>query len=139
LRTGNLSGDPGQGYFADGLTDELTTDLGRIGSLRVVSRRSTMRYAGRRVPVKQIARELGVDALVEGSIVRSGNRVRVTAQLIEGRSDTHLWAQHYERDLGEILELQDSVALDIASHVNASLSAEARGAMGSRHKVKLAA
>jgi TolB-like protein/DNA-binding winged helix-turn-helix (wHTH) protein len=135
----NLSGDPGQGYFADGLTDELTTNLARIGSLRVIARTSTKRYASRLMPVHQIARELGVDAVVEGSIVRSGNRVRVNAQLIDGRNDTHLWAQHYERDLGDILELQDSVALDIASQVNASLSPEARGAMGSHHKVKPAA
>ncbi len=132
----NLSGDPGQNYFAEGLTDELITDLARIGSLRVISRTSTTRYAGRGLAMSQIARELGVDAVVEGSMVRSGNRIRVTAQLIDTRTDSHLWAQHYERDLGEILELQDSVALDIATQVNASLTAETRNALGSRHKVR---
>ncbi|MBZ5625243.1 MAG: winged helix-turn-helix domain-containing protein [Acidobacteriia bacterium] len=82
----NLSGDPGQGYFADGLTDELTTNLARIGSLRVISRTSTLRYTDHRKSMGQIARELSVDAVIEGSVVRSGNRVRVTAQLIDGRA-----------------------------------------------------
>jgi TolB-like protein/DNA-binding winged helix-turn-helix (wHTH) protein/Tfp pilus assembly protein PilF len=132
----NLSGDPSQNYFADGITDELTTDLARIGSLRVISRTSTMRYAGHSKTMAQVAKELNVDAVIEGSVVRSGNRVRITAQLIDARRDTHLWAQSYERDLGEILELQGSVALNIAEQVKASLSTEERVAFQSHRSIK---
>jgi TolB-like protein/DNA-binding winged helix-turn-helix (wHTH) protein/Flp pilus assembly protein TadD len=131
----NLSADPAQNYFAEGITDELTTNLAKIGSLRVISRTSTMQYAGNHKPMRQIAEELHVDAVLEGSVVRSGNKIRVTAQLIDGRRDSHLWAQSYERDLGDVLELQNSIALDIASHVNAVLSPQERGALTSHHSV----
>ena len=131
----NLSGDPGQDYFADGITDELTTDLAKIGSLRVISRTSTLQYAEHRKSAPQIARELNVDSVLEGSVVRTGNKVRVTAQLIDARRDAHLWAQSYERDLGEILDLQDTVARDIASQVKAKLSPETRGAFSSHRPV----
>jgi TolB-like protein/DNA-binding winged helix-turn-helix (wHTH) protein/cytochrome c-type biogenesis protein CcmH/NrfG len=132
----NLSGDPSQNYFADGITDELTTDLARIGSLRVISRTSTMRYADHPKPMSQIVKDLNVDAVIEGSVVRAGNRVRITAQLIDARHDAHLWAQSYERDLGEILELQASVALDIAGQVRANLSIEERGVFQSHRAIK---
>jgi TolB-like protein/DNA-binding winged helix-turn-helix (wHTH) protein/Tfp pilus assembly protein PilF len=131
----NLSGDPAQKYFADGFTEELTTNLAKIGSLRVVSRTSTMQYVEPRTLISRIARELNVDAVVEGSVLRSGNRVRITAQLIDARTDAHLWAQSYERDLGEILELQDSVTGDIATQVKASLSPEASAAFASHPRV----
>lgn len=131
----NLSGDPGQDYFADGITDELTTDLAKIDSLRVISRSSTLQYAEHRKAAPQIARELNVDSVLEGSVVRVGNKVRVTAQLIDARRDAHLWAQSYERDLGEILDLQDTVARDIASQVRARLSPETRGAFSSHRPV----
>jgi TolB-like protein/predicted Zn-dependent protease len=131
----NLSGDPSQNYFAEGLTDELTTNLARIGSLRVISRTSTLQYGENRKPMLQIGRELNVDAVIEGSVVRSGNRVRVTAQLIDARRDVHLWAQSYERELGGILELQDFVARDIATQVKASLSPEASAAFASHPMV----
>ncbi len=111
----NLSGDPGQEYFADGMTDELTTELAHISNLRVVSRTSVMAYKGSRSPLPEIARQLNVDAIVEGSIVRSGNRIRITAQLIDARTDRHLWAQSFEGPASDILSLQDSVAQQIAT------------------------
>ena len=98
----NLSGDPSQDYFSDGMTDALITGLANIGSLRVVSRTSTMHYKGSRQPLPEIARELKVDAIVEGSVIRSGTRVRVNAQLVQAPSDRHLWAKVYDRDAREI-------------------------------------
>lgn len=111
----NLSGDPGQEYFADGMTDELITELARIPSLRVVSRTSVMAYKGSRRPLPDIARQLNVDAIVEGSIVRSGNRIRIIAQLIDARTDRHLWAQSFEGPASDVLSLQDSVSRQIAT------------------------
>ncbi len=115
LPLNNLSGDSSQDYFADGMTDELITELAHIPNLRVVSRTSVMLDKNAKKPLPEIARELGVDAIVEGSTVRSGNRVRITAQLIDGRSDRHLWAQSFEGSATDILALQDSVAQQIAS------------------------
>jgi TolB-like protein/DNA-binding winged helix-turn-helix (wHTH) protein/cytochrome c-type biogenesis protein CcmH/NrfG len=111
----NLSGDPTQDYFADGMTDELITELAHVPDLRVVSRTSVMLDKNAKKPLPEIARELGVDAIVEGSTVRSGDRVRITAQLIDARSDRHLWAQSFEGAAGDVLTLQDSVAQQIAS------------------------
>jgi TolB-like protein/Tfp pilus assembly protein PilF len=122
----NLSGNGGDDYFAEGLSDELTTTLARISSLRVISSASTRRYRGAAIPLTQIAHELGVDAIVEGSVTRIGSRVRITAQLLDGRMDGHLWAQSYERDLDEIVDVQDAVARDIAQQVSATLRPEAR-------------
>ncbi len=118
----NMSGDPKQDYFADGLTDELTTDLAKIGSLKVISRTSAMHYRGTRTPLPQIGRELGVDAVVEGSVARSGNKVRITAQLIDAGNDRHLWAENYDRDLDDVLVVQNLVALEIAREVRIRLS-----------------
>lgn len=115
LPLANLSGDPNQEYFADGMTDELITELAHIPNLRVVSRTSVMLDKNAKKPLPEIARELGVDAIVEGSTVRSGNRVRITAQLIDARSDRHLWAQSFEGPATDILEMQDSVARQIAA------------------------
>src|SRR5436309_2002419 len=95
----NLSADASQDYFADGMTDELITDLGQINSLRVISRTSVMAYKGARKPLAQIARELNVDAVVEGTVLRSGDQVRITAQLIEASADKHLWYTEYGSDL----------------------------------------
>jgi TolB-like protein/DNA-binding winged helix-turn-helix (wHTH) protein len=122
LPLANLSGDPAQEYFADGMTDELTTDLAKIGALRVISRTSAMHYRGTRQPLQQIAQELKVDAVIEGSVARSGNHVRITAQLIDARNDHHLWADSYERDLSDILDVQNSVALEIARQVRVTLT-----------------
>jgi eukaryotic-like serine/threonine-protein kinase len=113
----NLSRDPEQDYFADGMTEELITDLSKVSALRVISRTSIMQYKGVHKSLPQIARELNVDAVVEGSVLRSGNRVRITAQLIHAASDQHLWADSYDRDLSDVLKLQTEVAQAIAHEV----------------------
>jgi TolB-like protein len=118
----NLSGDPKQEYFADGLTDELITELGQISALRIISRTSVMTYKGTKKRLPQIARELGVDAVVEGSVLREGNQVRITAQLIDARSDQHLWGQTYVRDVTSVLALQGEVAQTIADQVSIKLT-----------------
>jgi TolB-like protein/DNA-binding winged helix-turn-helix (wHTH) protein/Tfp pilus assembly protein PilF len=115
----NLSRDPDQEYFADGMTDELITNLAQIPSLRVLSRSATMPYKRARKSVREIAHDLNVDAVVEGSVLRSGSEVRITAQLIQGATDHHLWAQSYERDAREVLTLQREVADAIAQQVRA--------------------
>jgi TolB-like protein/DNA-binding winged helix-turn-helix (wHTH) protein len=130
----DLSPGKREDYFADGLTDELITELARIPGLRVVSRTSVMQDKGARTSLTQIARELNVDAIVEGSVVRSGDRVRITAQLIDARSDKHLWAQSYEGPLGDILSLQDDVAREISLHTRSVLTPAARaGLTNARH------
>jgi TolB-like protein/DNA-binding winged helix-turn-helix (wHTH) protein len=118
----NLSGDAAQEYFADGMTDNLITDLAKIGALRVTSRTSVMRYKGTKKALPEIARELNVDAIIEGSVIRSGQRVRVTAQLLRALTDQHLWAETYDRDIGDILRLQAEVADAIAQQVRAQLT-----------------
>jgi TolB-like protein/DNA-binding winged helix-turn-helix (wHTH) protein len=110
LPLANLSGDASQEYFADGMTDELITALAKNRSLRVVSRTSAMQYKGVRQPLPNIARELGVDGILEGSVQRSGNRVHMTAQLIYAATDTHIWAESYDRDLSGALSLPDELA-----------------------------
>ena len=125
----SLSGDAAQDYFADGMTDELITDLGKISALRVISRTSVMPYKRVRKPLTTIARELGVDAVVEGTVLRSGDRVRITAQLIEASSDKHLWAQSYEGDLRDTLTLQNQVARAIAEQIRISLNPREEGAL----------
>src|SRR5246127_4754478 len=106
----SLSNDASQDYFADGMTDELISDLGQISALRVISRTSVMAYKHTRKPLPQIARELNVDAVVEGTVLRSGDQVRITAQLIEASDDKHLWSQSYEGELRDTLALQNRVA-----------------------------
>jgi TolB-like protein/DNA-binding winged helix-turn-helix (wHTH) protein/Flp pilus assembly protein TadD len=118
----NLSGDAAQEYFADGMTDDLITDLAKVGALRVTSRTSVMRYKGTKKALPEIARELNVDAIVTGSVIRSGQRVRVTAQLLQAPTDQHLWAETYDRDVGDILRLQGEVADAIAQQVRAQLT-----------------
>ena len=118
----NLTGDSGQEYFVDGVTDELTTNLAQIAALRVPSRSSAMQFKDTKKPVSQIARSLNVDAVVEGSVMRSGDRVRITAQLIEAKTDRHLWARSYERDSRDIMALQDELARDIAEEIRVTLT-----------------
>jgi TolB-like protein/DNA-binding winged helix-turn-helix (wHTH) protein/Flp pilus assembly protein TadD len=118
----NLSGDAAQEYFADGMTEELITDLAKVSALRVISRTSVMRYKGTKKGLPEIARELNVDGIVEGSVMRSGNRVRITAQLLHAPTDKHLWAEAYERDLGDVLKLRNEVAQAIAQQVRAQLT-----------------
>jgi TolB-like protein/Tfp pilus assembly protein PilF len=118
----NLSRDPEQEYFAEGLTEALITTLAKIGALRVVSRTSAMQYKGVHKPLREIARELEVDAIVEGTVLRAGRRVRITAQLIDAPKETHLWAESYERDLRDVLALQSEVAQAIARQVQVKLT-----------------
>lgn len=122
----NLSGDPSQDYFADAMTDELITNLARVGTLRVTSRTTVTLYKHTNKKLPEIARELNVDGIVEGSLVRDGQKVRITAQLIRGREDQHLWAETYERDLGDALRLQSDVAEAIAEQVRAQLTPDLR-------------
>lgn len=131
----NLSGDKQQEYFADGMTDALTTDLAQIGSLRVISRTSAMHFKGSKETLPQIGRELNVDAVVEGAVMRDENRVRVTAQLIEVSSDHHLWARTYERDLKDLLALQDEIAQDVVGQLRVKLTPEERSLLAQVHPV----
>ena len=125
----NLSGDASQNYFADGMTDELITDLAQISALRVISRTSVMVYKGARKPLPEIARELNVDAVVEGTVLRSGDQVRITAQLIEAPDDKHLWAASYEGDLRDTLALQKKVASAIADQIRINLTPQEQAAL----------
>jgi TolB-like protein/DNA-binding winged helix-turn-helix (wHTH) protein/Flp pilus assembly protein TadD len=125
----NLSGDAAQNYFADGMTDELITDLAQISALRVISRTSVMVYKGARKPLPQIARELNVDGVVEGTVLRSGDRVRITAQLIEASTDKHLWSQSYEGELRDTLALQNRVASAIADQIRINLTPREQAAL----------
>src|SRR6266849_4051644 len=118
----NLSRDPHQEYFAEGLTEALITTLAKIGELRVISRSSAMLYKGVRKPLREIARELEVDAIVEGTVLRAGHRVRITAQLIDPMKESHLWAESYERHLRDILDLQAEVAQAIAREIQVKLT-----------------
>lgn len=120
----NLSGDPAQEYLADGLTEELVTDLAQLHGLRVISRTSSMRYKGTQNPLPEIARELGVDGIVEGSVSRSGERVRIHVQLIRASEDVHIWASTYEGDAHDILGLQQGAAQAIAQAIRVRLSPE---------------
>jgi serine/threonine protein kinase/tetratricopeptide (TPR) repeat protein len=127
LPLANLSGDAAQEYFADGMTDALINDLAQIGTLRVISRTSVMQFKGTTKLLPEIARQLRVDAVVEGSMLRSGNRVRITAELIQASTDRHLWAATYERDMGDVLDLQNEVALAIVREIQAKLTPEEQG------------
>ncbi|MGB9005385.1 MAG: protein kinase [Candidatus Aminicenantales bacterium] len=131
----NLSGDKEQDYFADGMTEELITNLAKISALRVVSRTSVMQYKGTKKPLPQIAKELNVEAVVEGSVQREGGRVRVTAQLIQASTDKHLWADQYERPLTSILGLQSEIAGTIADKVHAALTPAERARLSAARPV----
>jgi TolB-like protein/DNA-binding winged helix-turn-helix (wHTH) protein/Tfp pilus assembly protein PilF len=118
----NLSGDPAQEYFADGMTDALITNLAQFGDVQVISRTSVMSYKGTTKPLSQIGRELNVDAVVEGSVMRSGKRARITAQLVDARTDQHLWAQRFDRDSNDVLVVQSEIARAIADEIEVKLT-----------------
>ena len=120
----NLSNDPAQEYFADGMTDELITDLAQIRELKVVSKTLVMQYKATRTPLPQIGRDLGVDAVIEGSVLRSGDKVRITAQLIRAATDRHIWAAAYDGDMKDVLSLQSRVSEAITNEVKLNLTAE---------------
>jgi serine/threonine-protein kinase len=124
LPLSNLSADRDQEYFADAMTEELTTRLAKMGSWRITSRTSVMGYRGTQKKIPEIAKELGVDAIIEGSIIREASRVKVSAQLIDGRSDRHIWADAYEREMEGVLAIQDDVARAIAREVGLTLTPE---------------
>jgi eukaryotic-like serine/threonine-protein kinase len=136
LPLANLSRDPEQEYFASGMTDELITNLGKISALRVISRSSVMQYEGHPKPVPQIAKELNVDAVVEGSVLRSGNRVRISAQLVQANPEKNLWTESYERDLSDVLALQREVAQAIAEEVQIELSPQETSRLQAARAVK---
>jgi len=131
----NLSRNPEQEYFTDGMTEELTTDLAKIGGLRVISRTSAMQYKGTKKSLPEIGRELKVDSVLEGSVLRAGDRVRITAQLIRASTDEHLWAETYERNLKDVLPLQGEVARSIASQIKVTLSPEEQSRLTPRRAV----
>ena len=135
LPLANLSGDPTEEFFADGMTDALITDLGKISALRVISRTSVMHYRDAKKTLPEIARELNVDAVVEGSVLRSGNRVRISAQLIRARSDQHLWTESYERDLRDVLALQSEVAKNVANSIRIQVTPMEAGRLESTSPV----
>ena len=132
----SLSSDQNQDYFAEGMTDSIITELGKIGALRVISHQSVMQYKGTTKSVPEIARELNADAIVEGSIMRAGAQVRITVQLIDGRTDHHLWADSYQRDAGAILSLQNDLAKDIAAQVKVKLTPQEKELFASAPTVK---
>jgi TolB-like protein/DNA-binding winged helix-turn-helix (wHTH) protein len=135
LPLANLSGDPGQDFFADGMTEALITDLGKISALRVISRTSVVQYKGTKKPLPEIARELNVDGLVEGTVSRSGNHLRITANLLQASPEKHLWAESYESDLGDVLALQAQVAQAIAREIQVKLTPEEQKLLGNARPV----
>jgi TolB-like protein/DNA-binding winged helix-turn-helix (wHTH) protein/Flp pilus assembly protein TadD len=131
----NLSHEPEQEYFADGMTEELIKSLGKIGSLHVTSRTSVMRYKRTDKSLPQVARELNVDGIIEGTVQRSGDRVRITAHLIHAPTDRHLWAESYDRELKDVLTLQDEVARAIAHEINITLTPQEQMSLAAVHPV----
>jgi TolB-like protein/Flp pilus assembly protein TadD len=118
----NLSTDTGQDFFADGVTEELITDLGKISALRVISRTSVMQYKGTKKPLREIARELNVDALIEGTVARSGSHLRITANLLQVSPEKHLWAESYESEVGDALTVQGKIAQAVAREIEVKLT-----------------
>ncbi|HWQ03560.1 MAG TPA: protein kinase [Candidatus Nitrosotenuis sp.] len=135
LPLANMTGDPAQEYFADGLTEALITEMWRIKALKVISRTSVMQYKSVKKPLPEIARELKVDAVVEGSVFREGDTVRITVQLIAAQSDTHLWAKSYQREMRSVLSLQSEVARAIAQQIQVALTPEEEKRFARRSEV----
>ena len=135
----NLSGDPAQEFFSDGITDELITEVAHLHPLRVISRTSVMRYKATRKPLPEIARELDVDAILEGSVVRSEQQVRVTAQLIEARTDNHLWSAEYTREIRDVISLQREITGDIARQIRLHLLPEQQAQLETARSINPAA
>lgn len=135
LPLANLSGDPEQDFFADGMTEALITDLGKISALRVISRTSVVQYKGTKKPLPEIARELNVDGLVEGTVSRSGNHLRITANLLQASPEKHLWAESYESDVGYVLALEGQLAQAIAREIQVKLTPAEQKLLGSARPV----
>ncbi|MGC2195469.1 MAG: tetratricopeptide repeat protein, partial [Terriglobales bacterium] len=139
LPMANLSGDAGQDYFADGMTEELITELSRIHALKVISRTSVMEYKGTKKHLPQIARELGVDGIVEGSVVREGDQVRITVQLLDAPNDRHIWSEDYQREMRGILNLQREMAQSIAQQIRIQLTPQQQARVSSGYAVNTGA
>ena len=135
----NLSGDPAQGYFSDGMTESLITDFAKISALKVISRPSVMRYKNSKKPLREIAAELNVDAVLQGSLLRTGDRIRINVQLVDAKTEQLLWAESYHRDLTDVLVLQSEVARTVARQVRAQLTPKERALLASAHAVNPAA
>ena len=131
----NLSSDKDQDYFTDGMTEELTTDLGKISALRVISRTSAMQYKGTKKPLPDIARELNVDALIEGTVTRSGNHLRITANLVQAFPEKHLWAESYESQVGDALTVQGEISQAVAREVKVQLTQNERSLLAAGRPV----
>jgi TolB-like protein len=139
LPLANLSGDSNQEYFTDGMTEILIADLTQIGSLQVISRASSMQFKGVKKPLPEIAKQLGVDAVITGSVMKSGERVRITAELVDGSTDHQLWAHSYERKIDDVLTLQGEVAQTIAGEIKARMTPQEAGRLARGHTVVPAA
>ena len=135
----NLSGDASQDYFADGMTETLITGLAKVGALRVITRTSVMQYKGTHKPLPDIARELNVDAIVEGSVQHIGDRVKITVQLIHAATERHLWTENYDRDLRDVLTLQNEVVRDVTKQIQVKLTPEEQLRLASERKIDPAA
>jgi TolB-like protein/DNA-binding winged helix-turn-helix (wHTH) protein len=135
LPLANLSGQPDQDYFADGITEELTTDLGKISALRVISRTSTLQYKGSKKPLPEIARELNVDAIVEGTVARSGSHVHITANLIQASPERHLWAESYEGEVADALTVQGEIAQAVGRKIGLNITEKERELLTVRRPV----
>jgi TolB-like protein/DNA-binding winged helix-turn-helix (wHTH) protein/Tfp pilus assembly protein PilF len=135
----NLSSDPNEEYFSEGMTSELITDLARFSKLQVISHTSVKRYKDTKRPLPEIARELGVDAVIEGTVMRSGNRARISVQLIDARSDRHVWANSYDRDVRDVLSLQAELAQNIATEAGVHLTASEQARLAKKLAVDPAA
>jgi TolB-like protein len=131
----NFSGDAAQDYFVDGMTEALIADLAQIEGLKVISRTSTLQYKGQRKSVPQVAQELSVDLIVEGSVAKVGERVRVTAQLIDAKSDEHIWARSYDRTLSDVLALQGEVATSIVRELKGAITPRQQSRLSQRRPV----
>ncbi len=128
----NISGDPEQEYFSDGISEDIITDLSKVSALQVASRNTAFTFKGRRIGIPQVARQLGVSHVLEGSVRKAGNRVRITAQLIEAASDSHIWAERYDRDLTDIFALQDEISRAIVDALKIRLAPEEKKAIAHR-------
>jgi TolB-like protein/DNA-binding winged helix-turn-helix (wHTH) protein/Tfp pilus assembly protein PilF len=131
----NLSSDADQAYFADGMTDALITDLGKISALRVISRTSVMQYKGTKKPLPEIARDLNVDAIIEGTVSRSGSHMRITANLLQASPEKHLWAQSFDSEVGDALSMQGQIAQAVAHEIQATLTPKERNLLATRRLV----
>jgi TolB-like protein/Tfp pilus assembly protein PilF len=139
LPFGNVSGDPQQDYFVDGMTDELTTDLAQVSGLRVTSRTSAMQFKDTKKPLSEIASMLNVEAILMGTVMRSGDRVRINAQLIDGKTDRHIWAKNYERDARDVMAMQDELARDITEGIRITLTPEEKRHLSPEHMASVQA